>query len=413
MISDFDDAEMPDETMSNLYCYRCGHLWPSEDKNLPKMCPRCKSSRWNVPVMKEEVLRKHNDGQRKSDKDPYRSGRGRSEKNSDRTALHCNQCDHDWLKRSEGLPKRCPVCRSLKWNEEKIPQYVCHRCNHVWKARTKPNKCPKCQSVKWNVSVHKLQCRRCGYKWTTRDGRTSDDVKTCPSCKSRKWNESPRLTMCKCCGVPYVNKSNRPAGYCPSCNSKKKSFKNKCGFCGIEWNSKDDEWSVCPFCGKPRPNGNEEKTFEIYTDGRFSLRYVYTDDYDFIYLWEGRYPVATIYFKDLLLEMKMTVEQFRLRFSNPKYNDEWADLVKRMYRNRDEHLQSVTYLMKRLNLCKFDATVLSIHFTGMGPEAIAIRFGLSSKEIRESFDRIMAAYTDSGILVNDSIFTDDPMSLYM
>lgn len=408
-----EEIQWPDDVQLKQYCYRCGHIWQSGKGSPPRMCPRCRSSRWNVPLMKDTICRECDNGRQRSGTDGLRHKRGRNEANADPlAALHCNQCDHEWLKRSEGPPKRCPVCRSPKWNEEKMPQYACHKCGHVWKARTDPKKCPKCQSVKWNVSVHKLQCRRCGYKWTTRHGRTSDDVKTCPSCKSRKWNEGPRLTMCKCCGIPYVNRSNGPRSYCPSCDSKNRSFKNTCGFCGTEWNSKDDDWNVCPFCGKPRPDGNEEKTFEIYADGRFSLRYVYTDECDFIYLWEGRRPVATMYFRDLLLEMKITVEQFRLRFSDPKYKKEWSGIAERMYEHRDDHIQYVPYMMKRLNLCKFDATVLSIHFTGMGPEAIAIRFGLSSKEVRESFDRIMAAYLDSGILVNDSIFTDDPISLY-
>ena len=48
----------------------------------------------------------------------------------------------------------------------------------------------------------------------------------------------------------------------------------------------------------------------------------------------------------------------------------------------------------------------------MGPEAIALRFDRPIDEIRKAFDVIMASYTDNGIVVNDSIFTDDPIALY-
>lgn len=41
-----------------------------------------------------------------------------------------------------------------------------------------------------------------------------------------------------------------------------------------------------------------------------------------------------------------------------------------------------------------------------------MRFGMSIENVRKAFDRIMAAYADNGIVVDDSIFTDDPISQY-
>ncbi len=66
----------------------------------------------------------------------------------------------------------------------------------------------------------------------------------------------------------------------------------------------------------------------------------------------------------------------------------------------------------RLSLSYEDARILAIHFTGMGPEAIAIKFGLDLESVKESFGRIMAAYTDNGIVVDDTIFTENPFMYY-
>jgi len=34
-----------------LHCRRCGHLWNPRYATTPKQCPRCHSSKWNVPVL--------------------------------------------------------------------------------------------------------------------------------------------------------------------------------------------------------------------------------------------------------------------------------------------------------------------------------------------------------------------------
>jgi predicted Zn-ribbon and HTH transcriptional regulator len=37
-------------------CYRCGHEWkPNNMKQLPKVCPKCKSPYWDKPKTNGEV----------------------------------------------------------------------------------------------------------------------------------------------------------------------------------------------------------------------------------------------------------------------------------------------------------------------------------------------------------------------
>ena len=48
----------------------------------------------------------------------------------------------------------------------------------------------------------------------------------------------------------------------------------------------------------------------------------------------------------------------------------------------------------------------------MGPEAIARKLSLDESMVSEAFDRIMDAYRDSGIIVDDTIYTNDPFSYY-
>ena len=405
-------AERARAPLPKLYCCRCGHLWPPRKDAAPKMCPRCKSSRWDTPLMKDAVCafcgcRWH---MSKPDEKCPECGRLRT----DLTApdmLHCNQCDNEWRKRTDRVPKKCPVCMSSKWDEEKVPQLTCYRCGHVWRMRAeKPNRCPECQSTKWNVPNYKFQCRRCGYKWIT--CRTSEEAVMCPSCKSRKWNEAPNLTICKSCGTYYIKKSDSVGSRCPSCTSKKRLFEATCRFCMANWSSATDEWTICPRCGKPRPDEEDRKTIELWSDGRFSLKYCYADGFSYIYLWERSQPAATMYLHDLLCKMNITADQFAEHLSSSVGTDRWRELSEDMYEHKNDYLENVPYFMKRLNLCEFDATVLSIHFTGMGPEAIAVKFGISMREVRKSFDRIMEAYIDSGIVVNDSIFTHDPTSYY-
>ena len=398
-----------------LYCYRCGHFWSTRGGRLPKMCPRCKSSQWDTPVRRNAECKKcGNVWQMSMIDEPCPScGYSRFESNPS-SVLHCNQCDHEWVRRShDKLPNKCPVCKTTKWNEEKIPQFTCRICGYVWRAQMKnPKRCPRCQSGKWNMLVYKLQCRRCGHKWVAKEGRTSEDVKMCPACKSRKWREVPKPVLCNRCGTYYINRSKKSSSRCPTCNSKAKIFENTCEFCKTVWMSTCYGDIICPICGKPKLNTLKDRTMDIWKGGGFSLRYTYANEFASIYLWEGDVPVATIYFHDLLRHMGMNAEQFTISLSDPGFSSRLENISKYMYEHRDDYMSNVSYFISRLNICRYDAEVLAIHFTGMGPEAIALKFGVPIDDIRRSFDRIMAAYTDNGIIVNDSIFTDDPLSLY-
>ena len=64
-------------------------------------------------------------------------------------------------------------------------------------------------------------------------------------------------------------------------------------------------------------------------------------------------------------------------------------LAEDMYGHRDDYLGDVAFLSKRLNIGIQDARILAIHFKGMGPEAIAMRFKMPLDTVRAAFDRIM------------------------
>ena len=397
-----------------LYCYKCNRFWISKTDRYPKLCPLCKLSKWYVPVEREITCkvcnRKWNRG---NINEPCpQCGHSSLELESEDT-LVCNQCEHKWIKRTEALPSKCPLCKTTKWNSERTELNMCYGCGHTWKMRAeKPKRCPSCQSQIWDTPFYKLQCRRCGYKWKARPGKTSNEVKICPSCKSRKWNETPKMMLCVSCRLFYINRSNTPHSRCPACYQKKNSYTIVCDFCKVSWVSTKDDWSTCPRCGKPKPDEAKEMTIDFWNNERFSLRYTYTDDFSFIYLWEGEIPVATMYLHDLLAMLNITAEQFTARVSDPSKNDEWSDVADYMYEHRNDHTKYIPDLMKKLEIVEFDAAVLSLHFTGMGPEAIAVHMRLSIEEIRRSFDRIMDAYIRKNIIVNDSAFTNDPLSLY-
>ncbi len=48
----------------------------------------------------------------------------------------------------------------------------------------------------------------------------------------------------------------------------------------------------------------------------------------------------------------------------------------------------------------------------MSPETIALRLGRSLRDIRSEFTRIQNAFSRGGIVVNDSVYTEDPISCY-
>lgn len=392
-----------------LYCYRCGKVWEPEGGEPPRLCPRCRSSQWDVPVLRDAVCTACGHRWQRTDireKCPA-CGAGSSVPGM----LHCNQCDHDWLPRSDSRPERCPSCRSSRWDEERDHTFTCYRCGNVWRNRTDhPERCPSCRSLKWDVPAYKLQCRRCGHRWTTRGGKTSEDVRICPSCKSDKWNEPPSIQTCASCGRFFISRKESGTPRCPSCKSKNVQEDRCCGFCGFEW-STFEKRDVCPRCGKDASDASTT-SIDIWTDGRFLLKYVFTDGMAFIYLWRDGIPVITIYLHDLLRRLDVTVNHVMSMFANPDYDDTWRMLAEDMYGHRDDYLGDVAFLSKRLNIGIQDARILAIHFKGMGPEAIAMRFKVPLDTVRAAFDRIMAAFVDNGIVVDDTVFTDDAMSYY-
>jgi predicted nucleotidyltransferase len=63
---------MADVGGGRLGCYRCAYVWRSRFAVRPRMCPRCKSRQWDVPVLRaigvgkgpgiEEILGPHRNG---------------------------------------------------------------------------------------------------------------------------------------------------------------------------------------------------------------------------------------------------------------------------------------------------------------------------------------------------------------
>ena len=186
-----------------LYCYRCGNAW--DEDRAPRTCPRCGSSRYDIPVSRDALCRRCGFQWKRTAIGEPCPGCGWTGDESG--LLRCSQCDHEWVMRGSEPPKKCPVCRSTRWDEPKLHRFACYRCGHVWRNRADhPVRCPKCQSSKWDQPALRLQCRRCGYRWVPRSGRSSEDVRICPSCKSSRWNEAPRTRECESCGAIFMSR---------------------------------------------------------------------------------------------------------------------------------------------------------------------------------------------------------------
>jgi len=400
------------------YCYRCGHLWIVRTDRQPKLCPRCRSSRYDVPLKREHTCIFCGNVWEMKDADDRCPVCGKGIYDTfDPLKHHCNQCDHVWSARSGEAPVRCPVCNSSKWNSPKIPQFVCKRCGHVWGSdKGIPGRCPKCQSLKWNENAFKLQCRKCGYKWISNNTESSDRVKICPSCKSKKWNEPPNMISCSKCGSVFIPKTT--GKICPRCSRRSGRSETKdheCGFCGTVWMAVGQGPHICPKCGLMSPSEESDGSnvqIILWKEESMKLTYLFKDGTGCVYLWKGGIPLTAMYVEEFLRRTETTLKSLVSRSGNPEYDWFWKGVAERMYEHRDEYRSNIPYFMKRLGLNEDNAEILALHFIGMGPEAISLRFDRPIDKIRKAFDEIMESYTDNGIVVNDSIFTDDPIALY-
>lgn len=102
--------------------------------------------------------------------------------------LTCVRCSYEWIPRKDQLPKRCPRCRLVKWNDAHL-KVTCLRCDHTWNSHDgSPKRCPKCGSHQWNVPPNLFTCKRCGNVW---ESRSSKVPRKCAGCGSRLWDVVP------------------------------------------------------------------------------------------------------------------------------------------------------------------------------------------------------------------------------
>ena len=263
-----------------------------------------------------------------------------------------------------------------------------------------PMKCPSCQSHKWEEIQYRLLCHRCGHIWSTREGRTSSEVRICPSCKSTKWMEPPELMFCTLCDRRFTVTTGRTSGKCPSCRDKEFT-ECRCMFCGSEWVASGSGWRVCPFCCSLCNDGPGEVDREVWSGGNKAIRYILQGDTSVFYLWVDDMPVVTCHLDEVLRYMDMTPSALILRFCDPKYDKMWAFIAKRMMADKGLYLARVPRYMESLGLDNHDACILSLHDRGMNPGAIALFMDMDIGLVREAFNRIMQAFQSADVSLED------------
>lgn len=390
-----------------LYCYRCGHAWTPRAEERPRRCPRCHSSRWDVPVARTCVCRVCGGEYRmESPDDPCPLCGSRQDARTQPALLHCNQCDYEWKPRKDALPKKCPLCRSAEWNEPKADRLMCQQCGHVWRRQSSsPDRCPRCQSRNWDKPLRAVRCQRCGHVWRMRRTRSEGAASVCPACRTRRWNEPMVLSRAE---------DRDSARYVECMNPSSARYLMTCSGCGRRWYETDVQGCSCPGCGMPvsYPDRVSSTSMILWTDGRRKLVYTVENGYGCVYLWADGAPEACRYIHEVLPELGMTIGEVVDAVNSGAMGERLEGMAVRMHEGRNEYLRYVDYFRKRLSLGERDAIILSLHFTGMGPEAIAMNLGISGEEVSDAFERIMASYSDSGILVDDTIFTEDPFRYY-
>lgn len=324
---------------------------------------------------------------------------------------HCNQCGYDWIPRGRDGPLKCPKCKTRNWNGSKLPQFTCLKCGHVWKSKIeRPYSCPSCRSKAWDKDTYRLKCFRCGYKWVMSNGANPGSVRTCPSCRTTKWNELPVVRQCFRCERPFINSTKDSV--CPECRGEDGCM-YRCGFCRMEWVSSVNEARVCPECGLVlSEGGNSEKLVELWESDGKRLSYLFKDGVGCVYLWDGAYPISCRYLNEVLDESGMNFSSWMKRAMSERHEKFWNGVIDDMMSRRDLYKGDIPYLMERLGLDEDVAEILALHFTGMSPEVISVRSNRTLKDIRVEFTKIQEAYRRGGIVVNDSLYTENPTSFY-
>ncbi len=406
-----EHAEGPDSWKGrNVCCFKCGHRWTSRSDERPVSCPSCRSRRFDVPSREHRCFKCGAEWMPKDFDDSCPNCGLPVSYIGKEDEFSCNQCGHRWTSRGSGKPVKCPRCKSRNWGEPKIPRLTCRKCGYVWKSKMgHPDQCPKCRSRSWDKDTFKLKCFRCGHKWVLTEGAEPNTVRTCPSCRSMKWDELPPKADCFRCGRTFI-RFNR-GSLCPVCKGEDHD-EFKCGFCGEEWVASADSNKICPACGMVLSDDKSERLIGFWErDGR-RLVYLFKDGIGCVYLWEGSYPVSCRYLDEVLDERGLEFATIVRHAGNEKYGRFWDSLMEDMISRRDSYRENIPYLKGRLGLNDGQAEILALHFTGMSPETIALRLGRSLRDIRSEFTRIQSAYSQEGIVVNDSVYTEDPISCY-
>jgi len=69
--------------MTDRMCMVCGYTWRSRGNSIPRRCPSCRSTEWNISL---------------------------------REKVSCQMCGHEWVPRGGTRPYMCPRCKSTSWN---------------------------------------------------------------------------------------------------------------------------------------------------------------------------------------------------------------------------------------------------------------------------------------------------------
>ncbi len=399
------DSDVPEERPA--FCFRCGHIWLPQTSKRPKRCPRCRTARWDVPEKKDRPCKFCGEEfcmQDFSTPCPV-CGRLQTEGLTDRSS-RCNQCDYEWTRKYDEYPEKCPLCRSANWDKPKVERLMCYQCGHVWiKRKTMPRRCPDCRSTLWNEPPKTVQCQRCGHVWNMRKRKILDSKILCPRCKSAKWN------------IP-ANIINRSDGKTTVYECVENYFSKKqlfiCSDCNNRWYMTDDESAICKNCGKIVTSCDKtaSTSMVLWSNLEFELRYVTENHYGCVYLLENGIPVSVKYIFEVLRRLDMDIEDVVDAVNNGEREHLWQTLASEMYDSKNDYIEHMNYLMKRLSINENDAMILALHYKGMSPEAISQKMSQPIEEILEVFEKIMSAFEDSGIVVDDTVYTPDPFRYY-